>query len=312
MKLIYILSSAHSGSTILDLTLGANPPFCSSGEQRYLPWQLERTATSGGSLEQQTICTCLKQFRECGYWKNVFEIIRKKTDIDICTAPRRFPISFFGKFAYKDLGSFPQRVAGKLARHLLQLDVVPRRLAVAPPHLSAILKNNWILYEAMAEASGRPFVVDSSKDITRALLLHKDRPDKIVFLFISRGVYGYVNSMMNQGLSLEEAVRRKDNYSAMVNQVKRNVKGLNYYEISYESFVKYPVQFLTEFCTFLDIPADINEQMKNGILDTRTMHLVAGNPTRYRGKMQLRLDEKWRNSLTEQQIMKINRLTKHS
>lgn len=43
MKLIYIIAQGHSGSTLTDCILGTHPDVVSSGELRYINWQLERT-----------------------------------------------------------------------------------------------------------------------------------------------------------------------------------------------------------------------------------------------------------------------------
>ncbi|MGR3173247.1 MAG: hypothetical protein ACUZ8N_01440 [Candidatus Scalindua sp.] len=64
-KLIYIASTSHSGSTLLDLVIGRIPEVFSAGEVLYLPYQLLRTQDSNWSPDKPYICTCLKSFKEC-------------------------------------------------------------------------------------------------------------------------------------------------------------------------------------------------------------------------------------------------------
>lgn len=70
-KLIYIVSTKHSGSTLLDLVIGSIPEVFSAGEALYLPYQLLRTRDSNGLPDQPYICSCLKSFKECKVWQGV-------------------------------------------------------------------------------------------------------------------------------------------------------------------------------------------------------------------------------------------------
>jgi hypothetical protein len=60
---IYIAGSAHSGSTLLDLMLGAHPNVTSVGELQYLKkyWHNNK------------FCTCGTPIRECKFWTSVID-----------------------------------------------------------------------------------------------------------------------------------------------------------------------------------------------------------------------------------------------
>ncbi len=74
-KIVYILGSGHSGSTLLDLMLGSHPSIESVGELH----------TYGGYFSPNTerpdskrICTCGVHVLECEYWKAVrADLVRK-------------------------------------------------------------------------------------------------------------------------------------------------------------------------------------------------------------------------------------------
>ena len=106
MKLVYILAQGHSGSTLTVCILGTHPDFISSGELRYLNWQLEKTKDIDASVTAQNICTCERDFRECDFWSEVFERIKKKTGADIFKDPTSFDMAYFGEFAYQNRDGF--------------------------------------------------------------------------------------------------------------------------------------------------------------------------------------------------------------
>lgn len=95
MKVVYIIAQGHSGSTLADCILGTHPDFISSGELRYLNWQLYRTMNKRASVKGQNICTCNKDFRECSFWSQVFQEIQNKTGCDIVSDPTSFDTAYF-------------------------------------------------------------------------------------------------------------------------------------------------------------------------------------------------------------------------
>jgi len=64
IKLIYILGSGYSGSTILDLLLGSHSEIESLGE--FLHYE--------DVVKNNGICTCWKKINDCSYWQEVRRI----------------------------------------------------------------------------------------------------------------------------------------------------------------------------------------------------------------------------------------------
>src|SRR5690606_35762035 len=104
MKVVYIVSMAHSGSTLADCILGTHPDFIASGELRYLSWQLYRTMHEEPSVSAQNNCTCGKSFRECSYWSQVLNKIHEKTGKDMVKVPVSFDLAYFTQFSYQNRG----------------------------------------------------------------------------------------------------------------------------------------------------------------------------------------------------------------
>ena len=62
IKLIYIVSNGRSGSTLLDLLLGAHTNIWTLGEFQILPWEL---------IEPKQTCGCGTAVEHCSFWKDI-------------------------------------------------------------------------------------------------------------------------------------------------------------------------------------------------------------------------------------------------
>lgn len=75
VDVIYILSSGHSGSTLLDLLLGSHSEIEGVGEIRSLASYFDPDSTR--PLDKQD-CTCGRLVRECPYWAQVRGAVAKR------------------------------------------------------------------------------------------------------------------------------------------------------------------------------------------------------------------------------------------
>ena len=76
-KYLYICSHRHSGSTLLDLFLGAHSKIESLGEIDFLPQDL--------ALNDP--CSCGSSIRDCQVWREVIERLSAKLGVDIRANP---------------------------------------------------------------------------------------------------------------------------------------------------------------------------------------------------------------------------------
>lgn len=72
-KLIYILSFGHSGSTLLDLTLGTHPEMLSTGELMFLPFNLQRSLQAEYPIADGSRCSCHLKYEDCPIWSRVID-----------------------------------------------------------------------------------------------------------------------------------------------------------------------------------------------------------------------------------------------
>ncbi|MDT8309744.1 MAG: sulfotransferase [Bacteroidales bacterium] len=311
-KLIYIISPGHSGSTLADCILGTHPDFISSGELRYLGWQIERTKDVKPTVEAQNACTCAKDFRECEYWSEVFERLRSKTGIDMRNDPLLFNMYYFRQFSYQDRGSLkpalPGKIKARLTRKWIQAGHSYKKLIWMEPKLGLWIKNNWLLYETMAEVASKPIVVDSSKHLTIALLLQQYRPNDVTILFLNRSPEGLAAShrkwavKSGKNFHLQDFIEMHKKHHSRLTQCKNSIDNLKYIDIQYEEMVKHPATFL-HTCV---AQTGANEVFKRQTdeefyIDPSKLHLVAGNPMRYRGRQLIKNDERWKTELTDKE-----------
>ena len=317
MKLIYILSQGHSGSTLTDSILGTHPDFISSGELTYLNWQLARTKGVKATVSAQNICSCEQDFRECEYWLQVFELLKEKTGNDIVADPLSFETAFFGKFAYQNRGgftrNFSEKVKGYLFREWLEKGNRLNKIDWLEPKVNSWIKNNWLLYETMSEAANKPIVVDSSKDLLAALLMQQYKPDDVYILFLHRSVKGLASSYkklsMKSGnpFSISSIIQTKEKFENRVKKYKK-IKNLKYLDYEYEQIVKNPADFVSRVAQKIGAKFDYDQQLNNNFyIDPSKQHLVAGNPMRYRGKQLVSYDASWKKNLTESEIIELEK-----
>lgn len=321
MLLLYVISQGHSGSTLLDSILGTHPDFISSGELRYLQWQLYRTQDEKLSIEKQNICTCGRSFRDCDFWSKVIKCINERTGKNISQEPFSLKMSYFNMRSYKNRGGLKRTFLDKVREHvfikLMSLGLSYKYLRILEPNLKEKLKNNWILYQCMSEVAQKDFVVDSSKTDVQALLLQQYKPLGVHFIFIHRSPLGlaasYKRILKKSGakFKINNILKKWGKFEKKVSGYKQHIKNLNYIDVNYEDFVRKPTTFLKQVVVKINANTDFKIQSDDKFyIDPEQKHMVAGNPMRYIGKQQVKYDERWKNELTKKEIQEIEKFLK--
>lgn len=317
MKLIYIISLGHSGSTLLDSILGTHPDIISSGELFYLNWQIARTINNKSTVENQDICSCLKDFRDCNFWSKVIKSIKLKTGCDIISNPKSFDTSLFNRFSFNDRGGYKQgkinQYFQKISKELLISGNYPLNMVyLIYPRLRKQLKNKWILYQTMSEVGNKSCIVDSSKDITEALLLKQYKPNYVIILFLHRNIEGLAASskrlakLNDKSFNIQQVIERKILFEKRVLRIKNNLQKTDWVDAKYENIVNQPASFLDDIASKLCISSNYQRQQNDHFyIDTSKLHLVAGNPMRYKGIQKVTNDRGFKKELTDQELTQL-------
>ena len=91
IKVIYILGSGHSGSTLVDLVLGSHSAIESGGEfAKYIDY----VAPDSGRPPEKRMCTCGVSIDACSYWQTVRARLHKEHGTDLLDTKADDPVEF--------------------------------------------------------------------------------------------------------------------------------------------------------------------------------------------------------------------------
>jgi hypothetical protein len=297
-KLIYILSTGHSGSTILDIMLGTFPQVFSTGELKYFTWQIQRTQSGIGSVERQDVCTCGSRFQECSFWTKVIDKINKDEKINIYQNPLHFRTSPLGKWDYYKKVDLYRRLINKLISiEINHLNINLFSDLFSKTYIEEV-KNVWKLVDTIGKVANSECIVDSSKSLLRYYLLRSYRPKDIFLIINTRSFYGYVNSTLSKGGRLSQSLYEKELFHKNIKNLN-NTNSLPSLYTYYDNFAKEPKQLLKKVSKWLDL-RQIPHQLSN--INTKNYHMVAGNPVRYNGEIKIRYDNRWKKNLDSETI----------
>lgn len=147
-RLVYVMGRGHSGSTVLDALLGNAGDAVGVGE------------LVAGMLRYTELCSCGRSIEECAFWEEVRRRLESESGIPWSEAARRIQ-------AQAHLRRFPATLTGSAeSADVRELDAANRAIMVA-----------------ISGVAGVDVIVDSSKELTRALFLAKHDPEaRIVHL----------------------------------------------------------------------------------------------------------------------------------
>jgi hypothetical protein len=254
VKVVFIASLSHSGSTLLDLMLNAHPDAVSVGELK----QLGRFARLE-KANRRLRCTCgADTLLTCEFWTKVSALTKSATGRTI------------GELNVEDY------------EHKAQFD-----------------EDNAALFQAIAAASGKNYVVDSSKQVTRLALLLENPELDVHPIFLIRDPKGQICSSQKTESSL---IRLIGNYVRTNREIHELVKHRPHSVVRYEDLVRSPEHVLGALMQQLGLAFD-PRQLEWA---SQVRHNVGGNGMRRSNSSELKLDEKWRHEFSLLQKLAID------
>lgn len=303
-KLLYIISSGHSGSTLLDILAGTINGVFASGELKRFSWQMAKRYKNEESVENLNVCSCLQPFAKCSVWQKVANNIHKTQNINVFKEPDNYDIAMLDIAAHGKKMNFGIRIPRYLFFSMLTSGIKTGSLLFNAV-LKQSLNKNWKLLDSIAQTTNSLVVTDSSKSINRFVYLNSFRPENTYVILNTRDPLGYAYSYIKRGVPPEQSLKMRQLYLEQATSVLRKLKK-SYISISYEELCANPVSTRIKIAQYLNI----SEPGKFSEIDTHDMHLIAGNPMRYNGKISIKQDESWRQKLSNHEIEAINKLVK--
>ncbi len=295
---------------MLDFIIGSIENTFSTGELINLPWQLNRQDKTLSTKDNY--CTCRKPIKECHVWSQVIaqqekwlynknkSKFRTSLSWSVLAPSQPFYEAIYRKFVIWLLKQ----------NSLISISDILFRLHRRKGQL------NWRLIDTIAEVSGNIFIVDSSKDILRFLLLQYTRPEDIYLIMMIRNPMGVCNSHLKHGRNIKctasKWVKKYNTFAKLISKINLD----NYLVIDYDELtenVNYVRNRIAHYLNISDLK-DIQE------INTGSYHIIAGNhKTRFAGNITIVKDEEWKSKLSPEQqsiisrrVRKLNPLFKKS
>lgn len=285
VRVIYIIGAGRSGSTLLDTVLANHPEVVGVGE-------LVNLHSAGWTSNE--ICACGKLGTECSFWTQVRDVWQRRvpqaTVEGYIALQKR--VEFFSRFG------------------LMQIARMLRQRISPTSEFQTYLRQTEALYQAIAEASGKSVIVDSSKHPIRgALLAHLSGVDlRLVHLVRDARAVTWSRKKAldaDKKSGVQVAIKSRPAwysvaYWAFINVLSfvvclfRRRRSLR---MRYEDFVAEPqvqLERLSQVCG-LDYSATAKTLLAGEPL--KVEHPIAGNRMRMKGSVTLKPDWEWRDRL---------------
>lgn len=288
----FVLSSGHSGSTLLDLLVGTHPEIVSLGEITYLPRSFVRGAT----------CTCGAPVPRCDFWLDVVREIGQRKGVDYLADPYAMDLGMM--LASHHVDKRKQTAAYVLGWKLVHGAAILHYRTGWPwigpltARLDRAVDNNIALYEVARRRAGARLAVDSSKGYVKGLALYRARPENVRLVLSSRDGRGVLYSRLKRGVPRETALRIWRNYyERAIPLIEKVVATEHVLRIRYEDLTRSTSDELERICTFLGL------SFHPGMLDfsNKTHHMPEGNDMRL-GDGRISADTRWQTELGEDDL----------
>jgi hypothetical protein len=309
-RLAYLLAASHSGSTLLTMLLGAQPGACTAGELK---------ATSLGDPNAYR-CSCRQLIRECEFWKQVSAAMERR-------GIAQFDITHAGTNIFDAPATLSRRLLCPLYRRGPLETARDLALSLTPgwrSHLQETSQRNLALIESLLEVTGAEIVIDSSKvalrlkyllqipelDIRVIRVIRDGRAVSLTYMddwnfadsadpALRGGGTGTKRPSPRQDMAeaAHEWKRSNEAADALVASLPRS----QWVEVRYEELCADPGATLRRLAPFLGLDPD------QTLLDfrSRQQHVI-GNGMRMDTTSEIKLDERWRQHLTGEDLRVFN------
>jgi hypothetical protein len=294
MKLVYILGTSFSGSTLLSFLLDDIPNVVSVGEAEGNP--------SIFNLSESTMCSCGDTIGACPFWVSVYQ---KMSSYGIDFNPDNWNMQF----------SVP---TSHMLKRLLFLplhnwfldsirDSIVFKTKTYGDRFREIGQRNLRLMQTVTELRNASVFVDASKDPRRPVFLLRYCGIEAYIIHLVRDSLAYVTSARkHESADISQACRRWNLSMNHAHRLKSHWPQKRWLTVKYEELSLKPKVTLSQICSYIGLDnVEINPQLKK---DDR--HHILGNPMRLEANEQIKLDVTWRSALKENEILIIKEKTK--
>lgn len=295
---VYIMGHGYSGSTLLTFLLGTHPQIATIGEMYIAPRSKTRP--------EEFLCSCKTPIRDCGFWRRVAGDMEKRGQpFDVWDSDLEFRARANGNgngnghsagLADAILRAVQRGPLFETARSI-GLKVVPE----ARRELKRLLDRHETLVQVVTGIKGCNTFLDTSKRPERALYMRRIPSFDVKVIHLVRdGRAVSWSSMKNLGIGPEAAADSWVADNRASEQARRWFPSDRWMTLRHEDVCARPDDMLKKVYDFIGVPA------KDGVNDFRAaeQHII-GNRMRLANTTEIRLDERWKQALTPEQMAAI-------
>jgi hypothetical protein len=276
-RVLYVVATTRSGTTVLSSALAGVPGMCSVGELRSL-WR---------TIEQDSLCGCGEAVRSCPFWTEVRARIER--------AGPALPEGSVRELQEAHVRALPGAV--------LRMVAARRRDAGlgSPAQLYAELLAQ--AYRAIADVTGAETVLDTSKGAVDAYALAKFTDLDVRVLHLIRDPRGVAYSWSRRVRNPREGSGYLEPVSPLLTGLRwlsrhalaellAGRSGAPVLRLRYEELTADPGAALGMVLEHAGLAADL--PLRDGAAEVPAHHAVSGNPIRFAtGPMEIRADREW-------------------
>jgi len=286
-KLIYVVSSRYSGTTLLSAILGAHPDISTIGERK--KFYIKSLRPSGtGRLD----CSCGKLYSECEYWSEIRdEIIRQVPGKDLNTDVTQFVF-------------YQNKLINRLSRKVTQNLIATNRSIRYTPfagRVEKICQINELLINKSLEMDGNTVFVDSSKPIEHALYLSLIENFDFYVIYMVRDPRAQSASAIKYNKwSIEQAAQTWLAEHQKIRKILNSWK-VKKFELTYGSFCREPEKYLKAMLDFAGV-----DSSRSSLDFSSTPRHFSGNKPMLKSKTsEIRERKDWIERLSPEDVRKI-------
>lgn len=293
VDLVYICSSARSGSTLLDLLIGAHPSALPVSEINRLPEH----------ILMDSRCTCGEPISRCGFWVPIVDELAKVKGADLWRSPRAVNLGFTKPDPEMQRSAWLPLYLAHRALYIGWLDLL--QYVGVDIHTSSLCSRyqRWIvengrLHDIVRCHSGCRLIVDSSKDVKVAVGLYRARPDHTRIILLSRDGRGVMASTLRTASDLNRSVKGWVRYyRRALRWLTGEVDQRHVLRVRYENLVANPDAEMRRVFQFLELDKPDGADH----LQPSHAHVFSGNRNTLKTSS-IKPDERWRTELSEEHL----------
>jgi len=285
VKVIYIVGTGRSGSTILEELLATHKDIFNAGE-------LIHTWERG--FEKNYLCGCGRLCWDCPIWGDIKKDLEQRLGNGYITQIKN-AFKTVNRFRY----FFPLLLKGFRSEKMESL---------------LLIQNFFLeLYLSIQKNTQKTIIVDSSKSPVLLFILSLDHRIDLHIIHIVRDPRGVTYSnlkrkykkikpdievpMHSSGLVESSILWMVTNFYIEI--LKFFLKNKRFITVRYEDFALHPARTITNIFLSFGINQDNCANFDEDNLHLMENHTISGNPVRFnKGRIKIYLDEQWKSNMS--------------